>query len=186
MQKNISSVERGISVALGALSLLPAFRRRKGANLVLRAASAAIGAGFLGRGLTGHCAVSERLGRDTSDAAKSMQRQDRAIVVNKAKEEVETLFELGGAPIAKPSLASLTLSTAVDGKRTRIESADGEHDWLQLRQLKAFLEAGEVPSVEGQSHGARSLLGKALVDDDDEASEDQVLLNGVAKKEAHA
>jgi hypothetical protein len=31
-----------------------------------------------------------------------------------------------------------------------------------LRRFKALMEAGEVPNVEGQVHGRRSALGKAI------------------------
>jgi hypothetical protein len=31
-----------------------------------------------------------------------------------------------------------------------------------LRRFKALLEAGEVPTIDGQTHGSRSAVGKAI------------------------
>jgi uncharacterized membrane protein len=65
MERNIGSVERVLSVAVGAAMVAYAVSgsRRRSPS----AATIATGAGLLGRGLAGYCPVSAAIGRNTSD-----------------------------------------------------------------------------------------------------------------------
>lgn len=61
-RKNVGSIERGASIAIGAIALLSAFRRRGISGLL----SGAAGSALLYRGISGHCDVYEKLGIDHS------------------------------------------------------------------------------------------------------------------------
>lgn len=70
MQRNIGSIERGLSLLAGAAMLVYAVsgsRRRRPSGATL-----ATGAGLIGRGLSGYCPVSAALGRNTSDTRAAL------------------------------------------------------------------------------------------------------------------
>jgi uncharacterized membrane protein len=58
-RKNVNPVERGISVALGALLVLSALRVR---GLARKASALGTGSALLARGLAGRCPVYRKLG----------------------------------------------------------------------------------------------------------------------------
>jgi hypothetical protein len=164
MRRNISPVEQGISVALGALMLVPALKRRSSASgRLFRAATAALSAGLLSRGTTGHCALYEKIGLDTAGTPHKAADHERAVLVNLPRAEVEAALASATLPRLSLSPANVRLADAHDGKRTRMEATSHSKDsWTDLWKLKSFLEAGEIPTVEGQSTGHRSLVGKSI------------------------
>lgn len=163
VKKNISTVEQGLSLAIGALMFLPIFRPKKSTGATTRFAVTALGAGLVGRGVTGHCPLFERIDLNTRSQPTRSGDYERAVLINKSKEEIEAILASGDLPMMSLAPTNLRLSMAPDGKRTRVEAGSFSKDtWSELRKLKAFIEAGEVPTVEGQPTGKRSMIGKAL------------------------
>lgn len=81
-QVNVGTAERWGSIGAGAALAVAGLKRRSlgGALLALG------GAALVGRGATGHCAVYDAIGVDTSDAAGHPVRSPGA-VVDEASEE---------------------------------------------------------------------------------------------------
>jgi hypothetical protein len=135
--------------------------------------------------------VYEKLGKDTLHAGPSLpQNFEKSILINKSLDEVRAILGEGDPvwqtsdstvfPItAGEQLWDLRLKETHDGERTfiyaslarpgseikggRLHAAALKQALdLELRRLKALLETGEMPTIEGQSHGQRSAVGKAI------------------------
>lgn len=65
------------------------------------------------------------------------------------------------ATMPNPAAASLTRRIFSTLKLVDRE----EPETFNLRKLRALIETGEIPTIEGQSHGERSALGKVLQPD---------------------
>ncbi len=81
--------------------------------------------------------------------------KDRAtIAVNRQADEVLAFFNEKGYE------GKVEVGPFQDGKMSLVTALDAEISELDLRQLKALLETGEVATIMGQSHGERSMVGK--------------------------
>jgi hypothetical protein len=116
---------------------------------------------------------------------------EKSIVINKSLDEVRsilgendpvwqnsdsTLFPIS----AGGQLWDLRLKESHDGKRTFLYASPSSQESsefkggrlrmagmkqaldIELRRLKALLETGEVPTIDGQPHGRRSAVGEAV------------------------
>jgi len=95
----------------------------------------------------------------------------KAVWINKPLAEAE--------PALRTLVAGLHWDYAVepspDGRMTRFEVVDRQPDpeaklpaelvlSTELRRIKALVEAGEAPTVDGQPHGQRSAIGRSAED----------------------
>ncbi len=91
-RKNVGSLERGVSIAIGTIALLEGIRRRGIAGLL----SGIGGGALLYRGISGHCSVYEKLGidRSKSEGVEASElpghgtKVVQTITINRAPEEV--------------------------------------------------------------------------------------------------
>ncbi len=133
MQRNLSNLERGLSIAVGVASVLPAFRGAKNARIALKVASALVATGLVGRGLSGRCPLLKALGRDKLPS-NGDEAHPKSLLVNKRLADVR-------AALDDEVLDSLSLSSAPDGRRTRIRPrADADLKFEDLVGLKAQIE----------------------------------------------
>jgi short-subunit dehydrogenase len=192
MLHNVSNTERLASIALGSTALYRSlFGKRRGT--FSRLTQGVSGFGLLYRGLTGHCPVYEKMGKDTLHSAPRHLplNFEKSIVINKSLDEVRsilgendpvwqnsdsTLFPIS----AGGQLWDLRLKESHDGKRTFLYASPSSQESsefkggrlrmagmkqaldIELRRLKALLETGEVPTIDGQPHGRRSAVGEAV------------------------
>lgn len=191
MHLNVSNTERVASIALGSTALLRSlFGKKRGT--FSRLTQGVGGVGLLYRGLTGYCPVYEKMGKDTlHDSSRSLPLNfEKSIVINKSLDDVRSILGENDPvwqnsdstlfPIrAGDQLWDLRLKESHDGKRTFLYASPSSQDSEvkggrlraagmkqaldgELRRLKALLETGEVPTIEGQPHGRRSAVGKAV------------------------
>lgn len=205
-KKNVGSVERVASVALGSLALWSAWRSISQGFRPIRTTTGTLGmvaaAGLLWRGTTGNCPIYDQVGLDTRELADKAQRQFRmvrSIVINAPIDGVKQILTAdglhgdafrpndGGSSYVRHHNGQhwrLKLKTLSGGTRTRMVASIREEDGTtsfrrlamgvragtlrseasdELRNLKALSETGEIATVVGQSHGDRSIVGKALI-----------------------
>jgi len=91
-QINVSTVERGVSLASGALLAILGLKRRSLAGLVV----AGLGGALLKRGVTGHCEMYDSLGLNTArEGDEQSERRDRAA---KRGVQIERSFLIDRSP----------------------------------------------------------------------------------------
>ncbi|HYX39001.1 MAG TPA: SDR family NAD(P)-dependent oxidoreductase [Oligoflexus sp.] len=191
MQHNVSNTERMVSIALGSTALARSlFGKKRG--VFSRLTQGVSGAGLLYRGLTGHCPLYEKMGKATlPTSCRPPLDFEKSIVIHKSLDEVRSILGENDPvwqnsdstlfPIqAGDQLWDLRLKESHDAKRTflyaslnnqesagikggpvRIAALKQALD-VELRRLKALLETGEVPTIEGQPHGRRSAIGQTV------------------------
>ncbi|HEX4796769.1 MAG TPA: SRPBCC family protein [Humisphaera sp.] len=91
-QINVSTVERGVSVASGALLAILGLKRRSLGGLII----AGLGGALLKRGVTGHCEMYESLGLNTAqEGDEQSEPRDRAA---KRGVQIERSFLIDRSP----------------------------------------------------------------------------------------
>jgi len=94
-QINVSTVERGVSVASGALLAILGLKRRSLGGLII----AGLGGALLKRGVTGHCEMYQSLGLNTAEeddeqseprdrAAKRGVQIERSFLIDRSPEDL--------------------------------------------------------------------------------------------------
>jgi len=191
MHQNVSNPERLASVTLGSMVLARSLIGKQRSKFS-RLTQGVSGVGLLFRGLTGHCPLYEKMGKSTmEDSPRLPLNFEKSIVINKSLDEVRSILGESDPvwqnsdstlfPIhAGDQLWDLRLKESHDAKRTFLYASLANHENqqiggglmpisglkqaldLELRRLKALLETGEVPTIEGQPHGRRSALGQAV------------------------
>lgn len=192
MHHNVSSTERLASIALGSTVLLRSlFGKRRGTFSRLTQGVGGVGLLYRGVTGYCPVYQKMGKDTVQSSPRRLPLNFEKSIVINKSLDEVRsilgendpvwqnsdsTLFPIS----AGDQLWDLRLKESHDGKRTflyaspssqesgtyqggRIRMSGIKHALdLELRRLKALLETGEVPTIEGQSHGRRSAVGQAV------------------------
>ena len=146
MQKNVAGLERLASVLIGGLSLSQTLKSERGG--AVRAAAAAVGLGFIYRGVTGHCPIYQGLDVQTykgSQASQGPLPLERSALVNLPIEEVRSFLEMEDTPYGLFDRGNLddefqieiegrswilTLSPHADGNRTLIKTTWIDHPSL--------------------------------------------------------
>jgi uncharacterized membrane protein len=124
MQMNVGAAERWLSIAAGGLLAAYAIRRRSPGGAVAAIASA----GFLFRGITGHCSIKQAI-RDLNGDGDTGEGVS------------ETRARLGGP-------GGLLVDESIEIERP---IADVYHFWRKLENLPQFM--GHLESVTGRSDG---------------------------------
>jgi short-subunit dehydrogenase len=192
MQHNVSNTERLASIAIGSGFLLRSlFGKKRGTFSRLAQGVGAAGflyRGLTGYCPVYQKMGKEMI----QDSPRRMPLNfEKSIVINKSLDDVRSILGEND-PIWQNSDSSLfpikagdqvwdlRLKESHDGKRTflyaslsqqdkseikggRLRVASMKHALdAELRRLKALLETGEVPTIEGQPHGRRSAVGQAV------------------------
>jgi short-subunit dehydrogenase len=192
MHHNVSNTERLASIALGSTALFRSvFGRKRGAVSRVTEGVGGVGLLYRGLTgyCPVYEKIGKDTLHDSPRALP--QNFEKSIVINKSLDEVRSILGENDPvwqnsdstlfPIrAGDQLWDLRLKESHDGKRTFLyaspsnqassefkggrlgivgmkQALDGE-----LRRLKALLETGEVPTIEGQPHGRRSAVGQAV------------------------
>jgi hypothetical protein len=192
MHHNVSSTERLASIALGSTVLLRSlFGKRRGTFSRLTQGVGGVGLLYRGVTGYCPVYQKLGKDTVQGSPRRLPLNFEKSIVINKSLDEVRsilgendpvwqnsdsTLFPIS----AGDQLWDLRLKESHDGKRTflyaspssqesgtyqggRIHMSGIKHALdLELRRLKALLETGEVPTIEGQPHGRRSAVGQAV------------------------
>lgn len=192
MHHNVSNTERLASIALGSTALFKSlFGRKRGAFSRVTAGVGGVGLlyrGLTGYCPVYEKMGKDTL----HDSPRRLpQNFEKSIVINKSLDEVRSILGENDPvwqnsdstlfPIrAGDQLWDLRLKESHDGKRTFLYASPSNQDSSEfkggrlriagmkqaldgeLRRLKALLETGEVPTIEGQPHGRRSAVGQAV------------------------
>jgi hypothetical protein len=194
MKKNVSDGERLLSLAL-SLVFLPKSRTGK----VLGLGRAALSLGLAARAASGQCAVYKKLGINSADKkAPRKPMGPKTILVNHKPAYLQSFaieklrgrddgsfrltidgqdwdFSLRPNPGDERSILEIRrvqyrTPALIEQFAEKMHLMDSEQSaMLILRKLRAYLETGEIPSIQGQPHGQRSPLGQTLSQDVDRA-----------------
>jgi short-subunit dehydrogenase len=192
MHHNVSNTERLASIALGSTALFRSlFGRKRGAFSRVTQGVGGVGLlyrGLTGYCPVYQKMGKDTL----HDLPRGLPLNfEKSIVINKSLDEVRSILGENDPvwqnsdstlfPIrAGDQLWDLRLKESHDGKRTFLYASPSNQDSSEfkggrlriagmkqaldgeLRRLKALLETGEVPTIEGQPHGRRSAVGQAV------------------------
>jgi uncharacterized membrane protein len=134
-EQNISVNERILSLLSGA-ALFGYGMYKRNATAV---GSLLISAALLDRGIRGHCAVSEMIGRNTADSREQAERQAEAryaLTIDKPSEEIERRFSepeslskiINGGEIAEIPAERTSATAMVSGSATLPELSRNSND----------------------------------------------------------
>jgi hypothetical protein len=201
MHHNVSNTERLVSIAIGSTALMRSlFGRKRGTFSRLTQGVGGVGLlyrGLTGYCPVYQKMGKEMI---QGSHRRLPLNFEKSIVINKSLDEVRSILGENDPiwqnsdstlfPIkAGDQVWDLRLKESHDGKRTFLYASLSQQEDNQitggrlrvagmkqaldteLRRLKALLETGEVPTIEGQPHGRRSAMGQAVENISDSVQE---------------